>query len=73
MQGHVQVEPLPSFVSPARYAPPKAREHLYAPTLQSFAYLKQRLARGELALPEGARPLSSFGQEGKLIYDAGKD
>lgn len=69
---HVEVQPLPSFVSaerPARYPPLKAGEHLYAQTLQSFAYLKQRLARGELSLPAGARPLSSFGQEGKLIYD----
>jgi isopenicillin N synthase-like dioxygenase len=73
----VQVEPLPSFVTaerPSRYPPLKAGEHLYAQTLQSFAYLKQRLARGELQLPAGARPLSSFGQAGKLIYDeAGRD
>lgn len=73
---HVEVAPLPHFVSPERpprYPPLKAGEHLYAQTLQSFAYLKQRLARGELALPAGARPLSSFGQEGKLIYqEAGR-
>jgi isopenicillin N synthase-like dioxygenase len=68
---HVEVEPLPSFVSaerPPRYPALKAGEHLYAQTLQSFAYLKQRLSRGELALPTSARPLSSFGQEGKVIY-----
>lgn len=68
----VQVEPLPQFVSrdrPARYPPVKAGEHLYAQTLQSFTYLKQRLDRGELQLPEGARPLSSFGQEGKVIHE----
>jgi len=35
--------------------------------------VKQRLAQGELELPAGARPLSSFGQEGKLIYqEAGR-
>jgi len=70
----VEVAPLPQFVSaerPARYAPVKAGEHLYAQTVQSFSYLKERLARGELQLPEGSRPLSSFGQEGKLIYDQG--
>jgi isopenicillin N synthase-like dioxygenase len=68
---HVEVQPLPCFVSaerPARYPPLKAGEHLYAQTLQSFGYLKQRLARGELVLPSSARPLSSFGQAGKLIY-----
>lgn len=68
----VEVAPLPQFVSPerpARYPPVKAGEHLYAQTLQSFSYLKQRLARGELTLPEGARPLSSFGQEGKALHE----
>jgi isopenicillin N synthase-like dioxygenase len=70
----VLVEPLPQFVGPsrpARYQPVKAGEHLYAQTVQSFEYLKQRFARGELSLPSGARPLSSFGQEGKLIYERG--
>jgi isopenicillin N synthase-like dioxygenase len=71
----VLVEPLPQFVSPerpARYPALKAGDHLYAQTLQSFGYLKARLAQGELQLPEGARPLSSFGQEGKVIYERGR-
>jgi len=62
------VEPLPPFVSetnPARYPALVAGEHLYAQTAQSFTYLKQRLHRGELRLPDGARPLSSFGQEAR--------
>lgn len=70
----VEVAPLPNFVGPdrpPRYAPVKAGEHLYAQTVQSFSYMKQRLARGEVALPPGARPLSSFGQEGKAIYERG--
>jgi hypothetical protein len=33
--------------------------------------MKERLARGELRLPDDARPLSSFGHEGKVIYDRG--
>ena len=67
----VEVAPLPQFVTaqrPARYPTVKAGEHLYAQTLQSFTYLKERLARGELSLPDTARPLSSFGQEGKVIH-----
>jgi len=71
----VVVAPLPKFVGsgqPSRYPPVKAGEHLYAQTVQSFTYLKERLARGELSLPEGARPLSSFGQEGKVIYEQGE-
>lgn len=70
----VEVQPLPQFISPerpARYPSVKAGEHLYAQTVQSFTYLKQRLASGELHLPSGARPLSSFGQEGKVIYERG--
>ncbi len=68
----VEVTPLPEFVSegrPSRYPPVKAGEHLYAQTVQSFTYFKERLARGEVQLPAAARPLSSFGQEGKLIYE----
>jgi isopenicillin N synthase-like dioxygenase len=65
---HTVVEPLPPFVSaerPARYPALVAGDHLFAQTAQSFAYLKQRLERGELRLPDGARPLSSFGQEAR--------
>lgn len=40
-------------------------EHLYAQTVQTFRYLKERAERGEVALPEGARPLSSFGQHAR--------
>jgi isopenicillin N synthase-like dioxygenase len=70
----VEVAPLAQFVGPerpARYPAVKAGEHLYAQTVQSFSYMKERLARGELRLPDDARPLSSFGQEGKVIYDRG--
>lgn len=38
-------------------------EHLYAQTLQTFGYLKQRLKTGEVKLPENARALSSFGHK----------
>lgn len=67
----VEVAPLPQFVTderPSRYPPVKAGEHLFAQTVQSFTYFKERLARGEVQLPGGARPLSSFGQEGKLLH-----
>lgn len=70
----VEVAPLPQFVSaerPAQYPAVKAGEHLFAQTVQSFTYFKERLARGDVQLPGSARPLSSFGQEGKLIYERG--
>lgn len=38
-------------------------EHLFAQTAQTFRYLQQRRAAGEVTLPATSRPLSSFGQE----------
>lgn len=58
------VEPLPEFLSPgetSRYTPIRCGDHLYAQTMQTFHYLKSQLDAGTLALPEGARHLSSFG------------
>jgi isopenicillin N synthase-like dioxygenase len=67
-----EVRPLDRFVSGER--PPRqgltAGEHLFAQTAQSFSYLKERVARGEIKLPESHVPLSSFGQEARYgSYD----
>jgi len=43
-----------------RYEPLKSGEHLYNQTAQTFAYLKHRIAQGELVL-NNAVPLDSFG------------
>ena len=43
-----------------RYRPLKSGEHLYNQTAQTFAYLKRRIANGELVL-ENPVPLDSFG------------
>ncbi|MFM0559833.1 isopenicillin N synthase family dioxygenase [Paraburkholderia sediminicola] len=62
------VAPLPQFATPeavAKYPPVSAGDHLFAQTAQSFTYLKQRLERGELALPEGSKGLASFGQQAR--------
>lgn len=59
------IAPLPQFVGegePAR-EPLVAGDHLFAQTAQSFSYLRERLAAGDLELPEGSLQLSSFGQE----------
>jgi isopenicillin N synthase-like dioxygenase len=45
---------------PPRYKPLKGGEHLYNQTAQTFAYLKRRIASGELVL-DNAVPLDSFG------------
>ena len=62
---HTEVKPMPRFVTDAAPARPSlsAGEHLYAQTVQSFTYQKERLARGEITLPERSKGLSSFGQE----------
>lgn len=44
-----------------RYAPLKGGEHLFNQTAQTFAYLKRRVASGDLVLTD-AVPLDSFGQ-----------
>jgi hypothetical protein len=44
----------------AHYAPLKGGEHLFNQTAQTFQYLKDKVARGEIQL-ENARPLYSFG------------
>jgi isopenicillin N synthase-like dioxygenase len=61
---HTVVEPLPRFVSRDTGARPSLRagEHLFAQTAQTFAYLRARVARGELCLPEGSVSTGSFGQ-----------
>lgn len=60
------IKPVQSLLSPdrpSRYEPIVCGEHLYAQTMQTFAYLKIRLANGTLALPKGAKGLSSFGHQ----------
>jgi isopenicillin N synthase-like dioxygenase len=66
------IEPLPRFVRPGTIARPTvvAGEHLFAQTAQSFRYLKDRLASGELVLPDGALARSTFGQEALLPGEA---
>lgn len=60
-----RVEPLERFVDAdgPRYDGVTAGEHLFAQTAQSFTYLRNRLASGEIVLPDNARPLYSLGRE----------
>ena len=62
-----KVTPMAGFQRPG--APPRAAlvagEHLFAQTAQSFTYLRDRIAAGELALPDGSVALSSFGHPGQ--------
>lgn len=64
---HTRVSPLPRFVDRNGRAPRElvAGEHLFAQTAQSFNYLKERVRRGEVAMPENALGLASFGQHAR--------
>ncbi len=45
--------------------PIRTGEHLYAQTVQTFRYLRERSARGEVMLPESSLPPASFGQQAR--------
>lgn len=60
------IAPLPELVpagSESHYTPVRCGEHILAQTMQTFAYMKQRLADGTASLPTGAHALSSFGRK----------
>lgn len=61
---HTPVAPLPRFVTVGRPDRPGliAGEHLFAQTARTFGYLRDRLASGELVLPEATPPGSAFGR-----------
>jgi isopenicillin N synthase-like dioxygenase len=62
------VEPLPEIVQAhgaPQYAALKAGDHLYAQTIQTFRYLRERLERGEVQMPVGALEAGSLGQHGR--------
>lgn len=44
------------------YEPICCGDHLYAQTIQTFAYLKRRLANGEISMPDASKALASFGK-----------
>jgi isopenicillin N synthase-like dioxygenase len=60
-----EVKPLPQFASTdgTDRAPLRAGEHLFAQTAQTFAYLRNRIDSGELALPDGSLAIGQFGQQ----------
>ena len=60
------VAPLPQFVEPDAASRPSlvAGDHLFTQTAQSFTYLRERIASGQVVLPDGSLGLSSFGRLG---------
>jgi len=59
---HTLIQPLPPFAAGEQaYAPIAIGEHMWAQALQTYRYLRQRVAEGQIALPAHARKPSSFG------------
>ncbi|GAB3675970.1 isopenicillin N synthase family dioxygenase [Salinisphaera aquimarina] len=70
---HTKVAPLPALLAEhekPKYGPLAAGDHLWAQTIQTFNYLKKRLANGEIQLPEGARGAGTLGQHARHKDDA---
>ncbi|MFI6571463.1 isopenicillin N synthase family dioxygenase [Nocardia fluminea] len=58
------VAPLPRFCADGAKRPTVvAGEHIFGQTANYFEYLRARMARGELILPDSVLPESSFGQQ----------
>jgi len=59
------VKPIPNFLNEEKssnYEPLICGDHLLAQTIQTFSYLKQRLAAGDISMPDRSKPLMSFGK-----------
>jgi isopenicillin N synthase-like dioxygenase len=68
----VLVAPLERFTRPdgTNKVSLRAGEHLYAQTVQVFAYLQKRLAAGQISMPEVWMQKNSFGRETELRRQA---
>jgi isopenicillin N synthase-like dioxygenase len=62
---HVRVQPVVPVADGLPAQSLVAGEHLAAQTMQTFNYLKQRVAEGRISLPESHVGLSVFGQEAR--------
>jgi isopenicillin N synthase-like dioxygenase len=59
---HTQIRPLPQFEAAGKaYEAISIGEHMWSQALQTYQYLKKRVADGQLQLPERARRPSRFG------------
>ncbi|MBJ7556211.1 isopenicillin N synthase family dioxygenase [Marinomonas spartinae] len=61
---HTQIRPLPQFEgaeSEQAYEAISIGDHMYSQALQTYRYLREKVAKGELTLPEKARGVATFG------------
>lgn len=62
---HTQIRPLPQFThahSEQEYQALSIGEHMYSQALQTYRYLREKVANGELVLPNKARGVATFGR-----------
>lgn len=64
---HTRIAPMARLLGAGHAAHPGliAGEHLYAQTARTFRYLRTRLERGEVALPQAPAAICAFGQQAK--------
>lgn len=61
---HTQIQPLPHFMkegSERQYDTISIGDHMYSQALQTYRYLREKVAKGELSLPEKATATATFG------------
>lgn len=62
----VKIRPLPAFdpdgSKAAAYPDISIGDHMWSMALQTYRYLREKVERGELTLPENARATNTFGQ-----------
>lgn len=60
---HTLIKPLPQFsAGELTYRELCIGDHMYSQALQTYRYLREKVARGELSLPERATAVNSFGR-----------
>ncbi|UNI39817.1 isopenicillin N synthase family oxygenase, partial [Klebsiella pneumoniae] len=61
---HTLIRPLPTFLAAGEageYQELSIGEHMWSQALQTYRYLREKVNRGELQLPERARGTNTFG------------
>lgn len=59
---HTLIKPLPQFETQGqRYRELSIGEHMYSQALQTYRYLREKVAKGEVSLPERATDVATFG------------
>ena len=60
---HTLIQPLANFLQgkSSDYEPLSIGDHMYSQALQTYRYLRERVANGEASLPENARGVATFG------------